>query len=355
MTTFATLRRVGRGLPLWQSLILVIAFAALASADTGRVLVNGALVWRGPGTGPAFTQLGLGTTVEIVRRVGDWYEIVLPASSGPVRIGYVRATQIDVVQRGPLSAEARQLAAAAPRVPAATPSRYLNADIGVRYGDSDFARTATAFADRYAEDGSIATSYGNGSGPEFDIMLTQMLGSRFGVGGGLSVYSRGANAEITGTVPHPFYFDQHRIAVADAEDVETADGTSSVAKLKGSEIGIHIPLSYVVKSSSRMRIAAYGGPSIFLIRQDVVTNVDLDDPYPHDEVAIDGYTAEEMSATLFGFHVGADFSYFMSSRYGVGAGIRYRTATIEFDDDTATTDGKAGGGLQVSGGLRIRF
>src|SRR5262252_801005 len=68
---------------------LIIAVAATASADTVRVIADRALVWTQPGgVSLVMNQLLKGQTAEVVRRVGEWYEIVAPPGSG----GCVRRT-----------------------------------------------------------------------------------------------------------------------------------------------------------------------------------------------------------------------------------------------------------------------
>src|SRR5215813_13410479 len=77
--------------------IRIFAVAATASADTVRVIVDRALVWTQPGgVSIVMNQLLEGQTAEVVRRVGDWYEIVAPRGSGggDRRTGFISASQV---------------------------------------------------------------------------------------------------------------------------------------------------------------------------------------------------------------------------------------------------------------------
>src|SRR4029453_13763252 len=86
------------------SLLLVLLVSSRASADTVRVIVDRALVWTRPsGVSVVITQLLMDQTVEVVRRVGDWDEIVVPAGSLQVRTGYILAAQVVVDSVGPPS------------------------------------------------------------------------------------------------------------------------------------------------------------------------------------------------------------------------------------------------------------
>src|SRR5215813_1909810 len=78
-------------------LVFVLGVAATASADTVRVIVERALVWTQPGgVSIVMNQLLKDQTAEVVRRVGDWYEIVAPPGSGggDRRTGFISASQV---------------------------------------------------------------------------------------------------------------------------------------------------------------------------------------------------------------------------------------------------------------------
>src|SRR5215510_8282919 len=82
---------------------LIVATAATAAADTVRVVVDRALVWTQPGgISIVMSQLLRGQTAEVVRRVGDWYEIVAPPGSGggDRRTGFISASQVVLESEG---------------------------------------------------------------------------------------------------------------------------------------------------------------------------------------------------------------------------------------------------------------
>src|SRR4029077_6100164 len=99
--------------------LFVVSLAATASADTVRVVVDRALVWTRPGgVSIVMNQLLKDQTAEVVRRVGDWYEIVAPPGSGggDRRTGFIAASQV-VLESGDSSA--RRSGAAPQRTPPA--------------------------------------------------------------------------------------------------------------------------------------------------------------------------------------------------------------------------------------------
>jgi len=332
--------------------LFVVSLAATASADTVRVVVDRALVWTRPGgVSIVMNQLLKDQTAEVVRRVGDWYEIVAPPGSGggDRRTGFIAASQV-VLESGDSSATRSRSGAAPQRTPAAggvsgtaRSPRVLNVDAAFRAGGDDLTRSFTAFTDVFAEPGSIATNYGNRSGLAFDVRLAQPLARSFGVGVGLDYYFRHHDASVDARVPHPFFFNQLRI------------GKFETAALSAHEAAVDISGVWMPPAIGPLTILVFGGPTIFRVSQTVVTDLVLDEQYPYDTVTITGIKTAERKSTVFGYHVVGDASYYFTPTIGIGGGVRYSHATIAFDnDDDVTTEGTAGG-FSALVGLRFRF
>src|SRR6478735_8308878 len=101
------------------ALLLVLVSSAAAFADTIKITTDRALVWNRPsGVAVVITQLKRDDTVEVVRRLNGWYEIIVPGNSmsTEVRIGYVSASQAVVDTVAPPSAFARLATAPPPRI-----------------------------------------------------------------------------------------------------------------------------------------------------------------------------------------------------------------------------------------------
>lgn len=287
-------------------LILLVAVAAPASADTVRVVVERALVWTQPGgVSIVMNQLLKDQTAEVVRRVGDWYEIVAPPGSGggDRRTGFISASQV-VLESGS-SPSGR--AATAPRTPAprrtpatATPNgprndqRSLNIGAAFRVGGDDLTRSFSAFTDTFAEAGSIATDYGKRSGVALDVLLAQPIVGPIGVGVGVDYYVRSQHATVDAHVPHPFFFNQLRT------------GTFETDGLSAHEAAIHIPAVWMPRVAGPLRIMVFGGPTIFHVSQTVVTDLVLDEQYPYNTLKITGVKTADRTSTLVGFNVGGD-------------------------------------------------
>lgn len=329
--------------------IFIVSLAATASADTVRVIADRALVWTRPGgVSIVMNQLLKDQTAEVVRRVGDWYEIVAPPGSGggDRKTGFISASQV-VLEAGdaPSSrpAPAGRTPPQAAQSSSARSARVLNIDAAFRMGGDDLTRSFSAFTDTFAEAGSIATNYGNRSGLAFDVLFAQPLARSFGVGVGFDYYLRSHHATVDARVPHPFFFNQLRT------------GTFETEGLSAHEAAVNIPAVWMPPAFGALKIMVFGGPTIFRVSQTVVTDLVLDERYPYDTVTITGVKTGERKSTLVGFHVGGDVAYFFTPSVGVGGGARYSHAKMKFDqDDDVTTHGVAGG-FSALAGLRFLF
>lgn len=327
------------------AIILVLAAATQSFADTVRVIIDRALVWNRPsGVAVIITQLNRGTVVDVVRRDGDWYEIVVPGRQPST--GFIRATQVVLETIGPPSAQAaRATAAARPTTTRRRRPGFFNFDAAYRVAQDDLTRSFSDFSHEYAEAGDVSANYGKTIGLAADITVGQALVGQVGLGFGASYYLRQKPADVTAHVPHPFHFDSDRTA------------TFTSKKLNAHETAIHIPVVWIPPPFGRFKVLVFGGPSLFRVAQTVVTGLTLDDQYPFDTVAITGVVTEERRSLSLGYHAGADLGIFFgrTRNVGVGVGARFTRADLKFEDDGATSSAGFAGALQAVAGLRYRF
>ena len=331
-------------------LVLALAVAATASADTVRVVVDRALVWTQPGgVSIVMNQLLKDQTAEVVRRVGDWYEIVAPPGSGggDKRTGFISASQV-VLESG--SGRGGNATPARNRTPAPSPAgssgnsgRIFNLDANVGVGGDALTRSFTAFTDVFAEAGSIATNYGQHSGVGLNAFFAQPITGPVGVGVGVDYLVHSPEATVDARVPHPFFFSQLR------------DATFKTSGLSAHEAAVNFDGVWMPQPFGSLKVMIFGGPTVFHVSQTVVTDVVLNSQYPFDTVTITGVKTANRASNLLGFHVGGDVAYFFTPSTGVGGGVRFSRAKLKFDNDSGvTTDGNAGG-VSVVAGVRFRF
>src|SRR2546425_1285481 len=77
---------------------------------------------------------------------------------------------------------------------------------GYQLTTNDFDDGATFRAN--AEDGRFTTDYKVKGGPALDIAGGAVLWRRLGVGVGITRFSRSTPTVLTGSVPHPFFFNR---------------------------------------------------------------------------------------------------------------------------------------------------
>lgn len=228
-------------------------------------------------------------------------------------------------------------------------------DYGKGWVDVNFGAASAAEGDYTSVRVLPISSEAAGGGAGYSLPR----GGSFDVGGGY-MFNRwiGAGVSLAGTahedfaglaisVPHPLYYD------ASATDATTTSGT-----LARSEGVWHLQVMVVPVQTPRFRLRAFGGPSYFHVEQDVVSNIEYDQAFQifgrGNAVDISSYDTRTSIATGWGFHGGADASFFFNRVFGVGAMVRVSRATVEMDDYGGPEDRKAGG-VQFGGGLRLKF
>lgn len=93
--------RVRRARLLVAALLLVLALPAIAAAQTqARVTADRVTIWR-PGFIVVAATANTGDVFEVLRRVGNWYEVVLPSPPGqPRATGFIAVTRAQVIGGG---------------------------------------------------------------------------------------------------------------------------------------------------------------------------------------------------------------------------------------------------------------
>ena len=203
----------------------------------------------------------------------------------------------------------------------------------------------------------------DGSGESARATATYHLptGAAFDFGGGV-MFNRviGLGASLTGTahhdevdlgisVPHPRFFNAF-----------ATDSAPTDSKLMRTEGGFHIQLMVVAVDTGRARVRIFGGPSRLRVEQESVDAIVYEQFYglflPTNTVAITSFVQRKVEGSGWGLHFGADASFFFSRVVGVGGFVRYARASVEIENTlgTGTKDVNAGG-LQLGGGLRLRF
>jgi hypothetical protein len=101
-------------------------------------------------------------------------------------------------------------------------------------------------------------------------------------------------------------------------------------------------------------VTVFGGPSFLRVKQSLVQEVTYRDLLS--TIRFQGAQTAVQELSTWGINVGADVSIYLTDHVGVGALFRYVRANVisltSADDDIVPV---AIGGLNIGGGLRVRF
>jgi hypothetical protein len=224
---------------------------------------------------------------------------------------------------------------------AGTPQVVIAVNTGYQATSNDF-RDGAVFRD-YSEDGRFDTEYRVASGPTFDLSGSRQVWRWLAVGGGISRFSHSTPATLTGSVPHPFFFNRPRSI------------GGSIAGLTRQELSVHAQLRTIVPVGNDLQLAFFGGPSWFRVRQEIVTDIAYADEYPYDEALLRSNTTIGETGSALGLNAGIDMALFFVRRAGIGMSVQYSSATIDLRSADGGVTAVRAGGIQTGAGLRLRF
>jgi hypothetical protein len=353
---------VSRRLVYWRLVAMLVVVSALAAGtaiaqtEQVRVKVGPANVYDKPRTSSDVVLVAQeGMRLDVLKREDTWYWVVLPPdANGTRRGGYIPAYLVEriapksIVEAGgggaqpaPRSAppppEAAQPVSASP----APSNRYF---FGIGGGGQSSSR---AFADNvvfplYDENGQYHARYSTPTASALDAMVGVRLTPRLVLAVAFWRSTGLPDAAISASVPHPFSYNTARSTTADLV----------VSRMENDG---HLQLTWLMPVTRRIDVSIFGGPSLFHLRQDMVSGLSFRETYPYDTVAIAGFESARRSKTGIGANAGVDVTVMAWRNIGVGASARYARGSLTL---SAVNEGSVTvqvGGAQVSGGLRLRF
>ena len=208
--------------------------------------------------------------------------------------------------------------------------------------------TATTFTDNvgfieFHEDADFDADYAVGTGRVFDGGAGVRLANGVGFGVAVSRFERLDPVSLDARIPHPFYFNRPRSLSGSEPDLTRL------------ETAVHVEVRWFESESDTVELAVFGGPTLFNVRQDLVTAIGYDHAYPYDEASLASATTTSSSATAIGFHAGTDIGFFFSETVGLGALIRYSGGSVDLPGEDESMVRIDTGGFHIGGGLRLRF
>jgi hypothetical protein len=218
---------------------------------------------------------------------------------------------------------------------------FISVNGGVQQAPSD-ASDRFEF-DEHVETATVDVTYPYKANPAFDGGIGVRVWRRFGAGFAFSRFSGDTEAQVRGSIPHPFFFDQPR----------EIEGTAS--GLTRSETALHAQVFYVLPLAGRLQAIVSAGPSRIEAEQGVVRDLQYDEEFPFDTATFRSASTRGAKASAIGFNVGADVAYMFTRRLGVGGLLRFSRATVDLDAGGGRSVSVDVGGLQGGGGIRLVF
>ena len=239
---------------------------------------------------------------------------------------------------------------AVPGIARAQRGGWVDVNLGVAASTGE-AQTFTYEGRMFSEPYALAAAYPKPSrGAEFDFGGGFMFTPLVGVGVTFTGQAHEDAAGLAITVPHPFFFN------AAATDAGATNGLLSRA-----EGGTHLQVMLAPVHSDRFRFRVFGGPSIFRLKADMAQDITWNQAATifsrANSVSITSADLVEAEGTGWGFHAGADASYFFTRIVGVGGLVRFSHGSVTLDPEAMSEvaqDVKVGG-IHAGGGLRLRF
>ena len=164
-----------------------------------------------------------------------------------------------------------------------------------------------------------------------------------GLGIAVSRATGSGTADVTASVPHPFFFNQPRTVTGTEKGVVHA------------ETGAHLQLQYLIPASGHLRFVLAAGPSWTTVEHEVVTNLTVVESYPYDAAAFGGAVTKLSNASAVGFNAGIDVTWMFTHNAGIGGLIRYTRADIDLNAGDGRTLAMKAGGVQGGIGIRLAF
>jgi hypothetical protein len=192
------------------------------------------------------------------------------------------------------------------------------------------------------ERATYRSSFALRSGPTYDVSASVRLIRHLSVAVGGSSRSRSTAADVSGSIPHPFFLDQPR-------DI------SGSQSLGHEETAIRIDAVWTVPMTPRLSLAVSAGPTMFRVKQDVVTGVAYDEAYPYDVATFTLATTLRRSESAVGVNGGVEVTFRLTPNLGVAGVLRASHGSASVDGAGSTPIELQLGGVQAGAGVRLWF
>jgi hypothetical protein len=195
----------------------------------------------------------------------------------------------------------------------------------------------------YGESARVDTDASWPAGPTFEVDGGVRLWHDVGVAVTFTRGRRDGESDVSGSIPHPFFFNRPRTLEAGGP------------LLTRTETALHIGVMWSRRLTRRMTVAAFAGPSVMAVDEEMITGVVISETYPYTEVRLSRATTARRNQSAMGVHAGGDVVFALSRHLGVASGARYSQATVTLESAANQHADVDLGGVVVRGGVRWLF
>ena len=219
---------------------------------------------------------------------------------------------------------------------------YVNINGGYEVSDRVFTESLSAIV--FAEEATYSVEHRSSGGAIFDVGGGVRVWRSLAAAVAVTSISSTDGAAITGSVPHPLFFNRPR------------SPTFARSDLEHKEVGVHIQAAWVMPLNEKIIVTVAGGPSFFSVDQSLITSVTKAPEIgaPFDVVEIGSAAATSASETGVGGNAGIDIAYLVTETLGGGLFVRWTGGSVDVPASGGTQSVDVGG-VQFGIGLRARF
>jgi hypothetical protein len=212
------------------------------------------------------------------------------------------------------------------------PNMFLSISGGGQFQDRTFSEVSTFSL--FDDTGTVTANQTVGSGFVFDASVGYRVWPRLFVAVGVSTFRGSGTAESLVAVPDPL-----RRGVPTFKSFSASD----YGDLSQTGTAFNIQLVWMRPLTDKLDLWGFVGPSYIHVSQEIASASETANPV--------AATLSDSGNTWKAGTIGVDLNYRMNQRYSLGGFVRYAGGQVDLP---SVSDLKIGG-VQVAGGVRIRF
>lgn len=208
-----------------------------------------------------------------------------------------------------------------------------------------YVKPSTSFTqnvtfEQYSEEGSLTAVYNAAARPSIDGGMTVRVWRALAVGVAGAYFQDPGAAQVSAMVPNPIVANAPR-------------QISGPANVTHTENVVHVQAAYWFRASPRVTVIVQGGPSVFHVSQDFISDVTYTQAFPYTTATYQSATTVREKKSATGYNVGGEAGWSVWGHLSVVGAARFSHATISFTD--ALAQPMMVGGLHVGAGIRLMY